>query len=938
MDLTWLHQDATVPWKGHAGDPTDAGDLWSPSQLDTLGVVERVRPVQKPGIGDLDLPVRKSTWQTFNRPVSCDAADRDLGMLSSQWGQDFLGSGFFPLSCPNMEAQAHCSAKKKVTVPQPTAPEPPPATCLDFNYEDFVRREDKLLVKIREFMESPKHNPEKGSIPSERVQNCIKQKHKELYNFVVSTVYANQWHRFIRKHDDVFELIFSKDEGRSLPRIRLRNHENYERADRREEEERRRRECVILTCLKQYLEDHGGDIRVEDFRTEYQRWLSEDPGRIAACHAKWRRLDHPAYQEPPPVLPRFRDIIRIVKRHPEDFAYDANAEEAGQNARIRTAANWRPGEQLSCSLLEVRRERERERPVEVQVPNSAPARIAPKSITFAIPQEEDIVIAIPQSGPTTRPRVEAPKGAKAVSDADPMWQFQERERRLVREIVEFLDAPETNPNRGSVPSERVQNCIKAKFPGLYRSVVGAYYSNQWHRFIQTHGGPQGFELFLVQDGKRAVWRIRLERHTDFRQADETEKSEREQKEQHQLRCLRRYLDDHGEKCKVDEFMAEYEQLVPKEDMPKRGDFVRFVRRNVEFFDYDSKNFVISCAKAPQKPDPTDPPVVVINLPMLASEPWGHVVVGRAAVFLQRSGGRVFSFASREWCELHAVGPQPTVRQPSVVAVAPRGTTAATTVLVFGGWEEHSLAACSNKLFALDLQPPIKGARDWRGTWRTLQPRGEVPSPRSMHSAVLRGDLMYVLGGQDEDGPVAMDLYAYDIPGNTWSRLQTSGDAPGPRYGHTALLKGSEMCVFGGAEGVDRVHMLDLTGLQWRTERVAGSDGPPAEELIPAALVRATAHAFSGARGWALNFDAPSLAWRPHAPVKDGDAKCLCAVAEDQGTLFKFVMEQLLSPLHSLGLDRPLTSLSFLESAPDDDFRRPETSAPSFASPKRLLHV
>lgn len=30
-------------------------------------------------------------------------------------------------SCCNMEAQAHCSAKKKATVPQPTAPEPPPA-------------------------------------------------------------------------------------------------------------------------------------------------------------------------------------------------------------------------------------------------------------------------------------------------------------------------------------------------------------------------------------------------------------------------------------------------------------------------------------------------------------------------------------------------------------------------------------------------------------------------------------------------------------------------------------------------------------------------------------------------------------------------------------------------------------------------------------------
>lgn len=53
---------------------------------------------------------------------------------------------------------------------------------------------------------------------------------------------------------------------------------------------------------------------------------------------------------------------------------------------------------------------------------------------------------------------------------------------------------------------------------MHQSLPPPVRSNQWHRFIQTHGGPQGFELFLVQDGKRAVWRIRLERHTDFRQA------------------------------------------------------------------------------------------------------------------------------------------------------------------------------------------------------------------------------------------------------------------------------------------------------------------------------------------------------------------------------------------------------------------------------------
>lgn len=61
-----------------------------------------------------------------------------------------------------------------------------------------------------------------------------------------------------------------------------------------------------------------------------------------------------------------------------------------------------------------------------------------------------------------------------------------------------------------------------RFPLAYtpRSVPGSpppSPSNQWHRFIQTHGGPEGFELFLVQDGKRAVWRIRLEKHTNYKE-------------------------------------------------------------------------------------------------------------------------------------------------------------------------------------------------------------------------------------------------------------------------------------------------------------------------------------------------------------------------------------------------------------------------------------
>ena len=44
---------------------------------------------------------------------------------------------------------------------------------------------------------------------------------------------------------------------------------------------------VIVCCLKQYLEENNDDVRVEDFRMEYQRWLSEDPGKIRDCDQQY---------------------------------------------------------------------------------------------------------------------------------------------------------------------------------------------------------------------------------------------------------------------------------------------------------------------------------------------------------------------------------------------------------------------------------------------------------------------------------------------------------------------------------------------------------------------------------------------------------------------------------------------------------------------------
>ncbi len=46
--------------------------------------------------------------------------------------------------------------------------------------------------------------------------------------------------------------------------------------------------------------------------------------------------------------------------------------------------------------------------MEFQVPNSAPARISNKSITFVMPAEEDNPFIIPQSGPVVRGKAGVP--------------------------------------------------------------------------------------------------------------------------------------------------------------------------------------------------------------------------------------------------------------------------------------------------------------------------------------------------------------------------------------------------------------------------------------------------------------------------------------------------------------------------------------------------
>ncbi|KFP72794.1 Host cell factor 2, partial [Apaloderma vittatum] len=86
-------------------------------------------------------------------------------------------------------------------------------------------------------------------------------------------------------------------------------------------------------------------------------------------------------------------------------------------------------------------------------------------------------------------------------------------------------------------------------------------------------------------------------------------------------------------------------------------------------------------------------------------------------------------------------------------------------------------------------------------WSIPVTKGVLPSPRESHTAIVycRKDLgspkMYIFGGMC--GSRLNDLWELDIETMTWSRPETKGTVPLPRSLHTANVIGNKMYVFGG---------------------------------------------------------------------------------------------------------------------------------------------
>ncbi|KAL3068030.1 hypothetical protein niasHT_038020 [Heterodera trifolii] len=117
-------------------------------------------------------------------------------------------------------------------------------------------------------------------------------------------------------------------------------------------------------------------------------------------------------------------------------------------------------------------------------------------------------------------------------------------------------------------------------------------------------------------------------------------------------------------------------------------------------------------------------------------------------------------------------------------------------------------------------------------WSVVPTVGQCPPSRDGHSAVVNGDFMFIFGGFEErEHRFSQETYAFHFPTKVWKKLKTEGESPQYRDFHAACVLGGKMYVFGGRSDemgqlhtshdvyCDKLHCLDLKTLRWHRPEV-----------------------------------------------------------------------------------------------------------------------
>eukprot|EP00347_Sterkiella_histriomuscorum_P011091 403373787 len=141
---------------------------------------------------------------------------------------------------------------------------------------------------------------------------------------------------------------------------------------------------------------------------------------------------------------------------------------------------------------------------------------------------------------------------------------------------------------------------------------------------------------------------------------------------------------------------------------------------------------------------------------------------------------------------------------------------------FGGSSTSNMKDQSHSFYSLDLKTY---------KWDQINARGDLPITRDDHSAVIYEGSMVIFGGFSTNGERSNDIYRYYFKDNKWEKVSALGlDAPEPRAGHSSLIFGDSMVIFGGRDvesnKLNDIWVFNFTTYQWESINITDDELKP----------------------------------------------------------------------------------------------------------------
>lgn len=137
-------------------------------------------------------------------------------------------------------------------------------------------------------------------------------------------------------------------------------------------------------------------------------------------------------------------------------------------------------------------------------------------------------------------------------------------------------------------------------------------------------------------------------------------------------------------------------------------------------------------------------------------------------------------------------------------------------------------------FGSELSYEEDEIEDTPSNWTKISTSGHRPPVRSGHSSLVVGDMMYVFGGYN-DGNCHNDIYAFDLVRHHWLHIETSnGTSPDGRASHawcTSTDK-TKLYLFGGSgphwgqTNMGKLLQFNIREKNWTIVEAEGTHPPP----------------------------------------------------------------------------------------------------------------